>query len=190
MLNDEAFPRALLKLRHEDHKTIILQRVPARWGVRPSHARNGVQVVVVAAVSLVFGLERRGGAGGVSIHFMFDITRLAVNNTIDLALHHLLLQEAAVPGRGSLAAGDVRSSPGANTLLPDWRGRALALSTAPPAGCRRLVDARRDGGRHGGEHGDVRLLRVPGRRPRRTVAFRLKHKSLSILEINFFLGLF
>ena len=157
MLNDEAFPGALLKLRHEDHKTIILQRVLSSGPVRPSHAWNGVQVVVVAAVRLVLGLEWRGGGGGggVSIHFMFDITRLAVNKTIDLPLQHLLLQEAAVPGRWSLTAGHVRSSPRANTLPPDWRGSALALSTAPPAGCRGLVDARRDGGRHGGQHGDV-----------------------------------
>ena len=118
--------------------------------LRPSHAGNRVQVVVVAAVRLVFGLERRAGAGGVSIHFMFDITRLAVNNTIDLPLQHILLQEAAVPGRGSLTAGHVRASPGANTLLPDWRGGALALSTAAPAGCRGLV---RPGGAHGRRHG-------------------------------------
>ena len=83
---------------------------------------------------------------------MFDITRLAVNDTIDLhLLHHLLLQEAAVPGRWSLTAGHAGSSPGANTLLPDWGWGSLALSAAPPAGCRGLVQAGAHGGRHGGE---------------------------------------
>ena len=165
----------LFHARYSNLDTKITRRLSCRdEAARPSHAGNWVQVVVVAAVSLVFGLERRGGAGGVSIHFMFDITRLAVNKTIDLPLQHILLQEAAVPGRWSLTAGHVRSSPRANTLLPDWRGSALALSTAPPAGCRGLVDARRDGGRHGGQHGDVRLLRVPWGRAGRTVSFRLE----------------
>ena len=178
-INDEAF-----HARYSNLDTKITRRLSCRdEAARPSHAGNWVQVVVVAPVSLVFGLERRGGAGGVSIHFMFDITRLAVNDTIDLhLLHHLLLQEATVPGRGSLTAGHAGSSPGANTLLPDWRGGALALSAAAPAGCRGLV---RPGGahgrRHGGEDWDVGLLGVPRRRARRTVSFRLKFESQSSL---------
>jgi len=145
-INDEAF-----HARYSNLDTKITRRYLAEVRLRPSHAGNRVQVVVVAAVRLVFGLERRGGAGGVSIHFMFDITSLAINDTVDLQpLHHLLLQEAAVPGRGSLTAGHARASPGANTLPPDWRGGALALATASPAGCRGLV---RPGGAHGRRHG-------------------------------------
>lgn len=57
---------------------------------------------------------------------MFDITSLAVNNTtIGLPLHHVLLQEAAVPGSGSLAAGHAGAPPGAGGLPPDWGGRGV-----------------------------------------------------------------
>ena len=104
----------------------------------------------------MFGGE--GRAGAVPVHFVFHITGLAINNTpIGLTLQHLLLQEATVPGRGSLTAGHVGSSPGAPGALPPHRSGG-GVPAGPPGG--------RHWGGHGGQDRDVGLLRVSRRRPR------------------------
>ena len=157
-----------LLTRHLTHTARSLRclRASGWW----SHARDRVDVIVVASVCRVFGLERRR----VPVHFMLHL--LGPRVPVDEAAVGLSLGASdTVPGCWSL-------SPGASTWSVTWseaglawvggcglgcdlsRVPGLATPTAQPTGGGRLVGARGDGSGDRAQTRDVGLLGVPARR--------------------------
>ena len=135
-----------------------------------SHARDRVDVIVVASIRRVFWLERRR----VPVHFMLHL--LGPRVPVDEAAVGLSLGASdTVPGCWSL-------SPGASTWSVTWseaglawvggcglgcdlsRVPGLATPTAPPTRGGSLVGARGDGSGDRTQTRDVGLLGVPARR--------------------------